>query len=113
MESRRGFISINMRQQIMQRDGGSSVFICQRFGHFSPSTKSTQPAGIRLGSIRRHEDETEREMEIMTFILRGTTTHTYIWIYKSLSYSQIQPNRTKNFTVEHLISYMLTHIIIG
>lgn len=64
----------------MQRDGKSSVFICQRFGHFSPSTKSTQPAGIRLGSIQRHEDEREREreMEIMTFILSGTTTPTYI-----------------------------------
>lgn len=66
----------------MQRDGESSVFICQRFGHFSPSTKSTQPAGIRLGSIQRHEDETERKMEIMTFILSGTTTPTfYIYIY--------------------------------
>lgn len=65
----------------MQRDGESSVFICQRFGHFSPSTKSTQPAGIRLGSIQRHEDETERKMEIMTFILSGTTTPTFIYIY--------------------------------
>lgn len=57
-----------MSQQIMQRDGHSSVFICQRFGHFSPSTKSTQPAGIRLGSIQRDEDEAGRDEKLHLFL---------------------------------------------
>lgn len=34
MESRRGFISINMKQQLMQGDGHASVFICQHLATF-------------------------------------------------------------------------------
>lgn len=66
MESRRGFISINMKQQLMQGDGHASVFICQHLATFL--YRQNQHSQLELDWDQyREEEEAERDENDSSF----------------------------------------------